>query len=211
MASSVMLRRVGLVRTDVSEELSASIKVTRFGELGTTLAVFLRSVCGLLVAANVVPSSPILVILMKEAPSSSETSVLTKVTRRGIPEDFILHSHRGENLKSYTHLLPCGLDSRLLVSTTSEYLPVYCVFGLVHKSKNQTPWISVCKRTTTERPPLVGKVNANFPRLWVLRGQRNGSPRQLISIFYTGVVTFLSSSWSITHTRLCTPFQTHRS
>jgi hypothetical protein len=40
MASSGMLRRVVLVRTDVSEELSASItRVTRIGELGTTLAV----------------------------------------------------------------------------------------------------------------------------------------------------------------------------
>jgi hypothetical protein len=38
--SSGMLRRVALVRTDVSEELSASfIRVTRIGELGTTLAV----------------------------------------------------------------------------------------------------------------------------------------------------------------------------
>jgi hypothetical protein len=34
-----MLRRVALVRTDVSEELSASfIGVTRISELGTTLA-----------------------------------------------------------------------------------------------------------------------------------------------------------------------------
>jgi hypothetical protein len=40
MASSGMLRRVALVRTDVSEELSAYfISVTRIGELGTTLAV----------------------------------------------------------------------------------------------------------------------------------------------------------------------------
>jgi hypothetical protein len=40
MVSSGVLRRVALVRTDVSEELSASfIKVTRIGELGITLAV----------------------------------------------------------------------------------------------------------------------------------------------------------------------------
>jgi hypothetical protein len=40
MASSGMLLRVALVRTDVSEELNASIiRVTRVGELGTTLVV----------------------------------------------------------------------------------------------------------------------------------------------------------------------------
>jgi hypothetical protein len=72
-----MLRRVALVRTDVSEELSASIiRMTRV-------------------------SSPILVTLMMEALSSSEASVLTRTTRRNVPEDRILHSHRRENLRSY--------------------------------------------------------------------------------------------------------------
>jgi hypothetical protein len=59
----VMLRRVAPVRTDVSEEPSASfIRVIRIGELGTTLTatsnrrtVFLRSVRRLIVAASVVP------------------------------------------------------------------------------------------------------------------------------------------------------------
>jgi hypothetical protein len=56
-----MSRRVAHVRTDVSEELIASIiRVTRIGEPDF---VFLRSVRRLLVTANV-PSSPILVTLM---------------------------------------------------------------------------------------------------------------------------------------------------
>jgi hypothetical protein len=77
MVSSGMLRRVALVRADVSEELSVSFtRVTRIGELGTTLAV----------SSN----RPILVALMKEALNSPETSVLTRATRRNIPEDAIL-------------------------------------------------------------------------------------------------------------------------
>jgi hypothetical protein len=60
MVSSGMLRRVALVRTDVTEEPGASfIRVTKI------------------------------------------TSVLTRATRRNIPEDTILQSHRRENLKSY--------------------------------------------------------------------------------------------------------------
>jgi hypothetical protein len=80
MAPSGTLRRVPLVRTDVSEEFSASyIRVTRIDELGATLAV----------TSN------------RRTKRSSETSVLTRATRRKLPEDAALHSRRRENLKSY--------------------------------------------------------------------------------------------------------------
>jgi hypothetical protein len=78
---------MALLRTDVSEEHSAFfIRVTRIGEQGTTL--------------------------MKEALSSSETSVLTRATRRKIPKDTILHSHRRENVKSYKGSI-CFTDQEL--------------------------------------------------------------------------------------------------
>jgi hypothetical protein len=66
-----MLCHVALVRIDVSEELN--------------------SVRWLLVMAND-PSSPILIILMMEALSPSEMSVLTRATQHNVPKDGILHS-----------------------------------------------------------------------------------------------------------------------
>jgi hypothetical protein len=72
MVCSGLLHRVALVRTDVSEELC--------------------SVRQLLVTASVVPISPILVTLMKEAISSSEMSVLTRAAWHNIPEDTILQN-----------------------------------------------------------------------------------------------------------------------
>jgi hypothetical protein len=121
-----MLRFVALVRTAVSEELSASIiRVTRIGESGTTLAVTsnrrtLRNVRRLLVTANIAPSSPILVTLMMEWLSSSKTSVFITATRRYIPGDSILHSHRREHLKSYMDFLSLQKNRTILPSCKTK-------------------------------------------------------------------------------------------
>jgi hypothetical protein len=55
------------------------------------------------VTANVVPSSQILVTLIMVA-CSYGTLVLTSATWHNIPNDVTLHSHPGENLKSYMAL-----------------------------------------------------------------------------------------------------------
>jgi hypothetical protein len=83
-----MLRRLTLARTDVSDERIASIiRVTRIGELETTLAV--TSNRSTLRRNTIAHSSPILVTLMMVAIISSDSSVLTRATRRNIPEDGI--------------------------------------------------------------------------------------------------------------------------
>jgi hypothetical protein len=98
MQSLAILCHKALVRTDVSEERIASI-----------IRVFLRGVLQLLVIANIVPSSLILSTMLMEELRSTETSVLTRTTRRHIPKHCILHSHRREKLKSYIELFGWAL------------------------------------------------------------------------------------------------------
>jgi hypothetical protein len=88
-----MLRLEALVRTDVSEELSAYfIRFTRIGELGTMLEVTSnrRSILRYLPTPNLILSSPILVRLMMVVIRSSEILVLRRAIRRNIPVGVIL-------------------------------------------------------------------------------------------------------------------------
>jgi hypothetical protein len=105
MVSSGMLRRVALVRTDVSKEyITFIIRVTRIGELGT-IAVTGNRRTMLLVRSSVVPISPFLVTLMKEALSYSETSVLTRATRRNTPEVLIADPEFLGSIPGLPHIL----------------------------------------------------------------------------------------------------------
>jgi hypothetical protein len=77
--------------------------------------VFLRSVRRLIVAACVVPSSPIFVTLM-EAPASSETSILTGATRRNNPEYTILQLEM-----NITEIIRAYIICRVIQNTLNEW------------------------------------------------------------------------------------------
>jgi hypothetical protein len=136
IASSGMLRRVALVRTEVSEELRASIRVTRNGELGTTIAVTNNR---------------------RTLQKKFQVMVLTRATRRNIAEDAILHSHRRENLTSYITTIQLSMchsifkpkiARTLAVSATAPQANLVITCGLVDWC--QRFGVPCCKAFMTE-------------------------------------------------------------
>jgi hypothetical protein len=153
MASSGMLRRVALVVTDVSEELSAYI-------IGVTR-------------------------------SSSETSGLTKATRRNISEDAILHSHGRENLKSYmVGIRPTNVAEELAACIFKmEEVPkrlYLCTERQGPISQKTMIVIYIVLRTCDIRGfcfiPTRGTINTEFCTITTVYFEADGLPTERISV-----------------------------
>jgi hypothetical protein len=95
---------------------------------------------------------------------------------RGTPIEYCSSRHINDEYRT-THTLD------LTAVVTIRHVLCVDYDGAETKIKLNSVALVLRRTIPTERPPHVGEVSANFCGFGVSSGQRNGSPRSLISIF----------------------------
>jgi hypothetical protein len=155
-----MLHRVPLVTTKVSAKLNASI---------IRVTVFLRSVFLLVVTTNVVPISPILLIIMMEVIRFWKTSVLIRVTAAKTSESYM-------TLSDWTLQLRCNVF--YVKYELGFYIPEDCILQTVWTVQSSKFLDAhVCYRVLLV---FVGKPSVSdryhCTHVWHVTGESSGSP-----------------------------------
>jgi hypothetical protein len=142
-----------------------------------------------------------------EAPSSSETLVLTRATRRNIPEDAILHSHHRENLKSYKVFFSLWSLKRFGLLRCLDGLGCWCSRSEVLQRKRATRgcgsevlssgWAQECHYVNCCHVARLNYVEFVAPsrKLLIWRTMRSDSYVPTLSCFTSMLRTLLIAWW----------------